>query len=181
MGLTLFVILRISHLAWWKFINQVSSHSWSLLVSSCRRMFCHFQGWLVYGFGGIMLSSLGCFHRPRNILMCVVVLCGVLYHKVYWSRGGYSPFGLPPRVSVRGHELFLLLITSCVSVDLCFSETMMSETCHTHRWHNKINSLYTHIKSMSMWFNVQTILQFGRSRMRMRMAYITSTLDLVLD
>ena len=35
MGLTLFVFLRISHLSGWKFINQVFSHSWSLLRFSC--------------------------------------------------------------------------------------------------------------------------------------------------
>ena len=37
MGLSLFVILRISHFSGWKFIIQVSSHSVSLLRSSCRR------------------------------------------------------------------------------------------------------------------------------------------------
>ena len=44
---------------------------------------CHLQGLFGYSFGGIILSSLGCFHRLRNILICVVVFCGVLYQKLY--------------------------------------------------------------------------------------------------
>ena len=147
MGLILFVILSVSHLAGWKFINQVSSHSVSLLRSSCRRtasssplilaynklspanslicdvtqsgislmyvrnssgpntvsMSCGtpdrtgasvdvlpLQGLFGYGFGGMMLSSLGCFHRLHNILICVVVFCGVLYQKILKSRGVQS-------------------------------------------------------------------------------------------
>ena len=36
-----------------------------------------------YGFGGMMIYGLGCFHGLRNILICVVDFCGVLYQTLY--------------------------------------------------------------------------------------------------
>ena len=96
--------------------NTVPSSVGRLIGPGSLWMFCHLQGLFGCGFGGMMISCLRCFHRLRNILICVVVFCGVLYQKLYWSRGGCSPFGLPPWVSVRGHELFLLVVFQLICV-----------------------------------------------------------------
>ena len=46
------------------------------------------------------ISSLGCFHRLRNILICVIALCGVLYRKaLLQSRKSFSPWHIPHQVS----------------------------------------------------------------------------------
>ena len=116
-----FVMLRSLAYHWCMPETAAAPTQWSvgrLIGLGSLWMFYHLQGLFGYGFGGMSLWK----HRKldSNILIWVV-FCGVLYQKLYWSRGGCSPFGLHPRVSVRGHELILLVVFLLICVFLIWN------------------------------------------------------------
>ena len=103
MGLALFVILSVSHLAGWKCINQVSSHSVSLLKSSYRRTTSYSQLILAY----IKLSS-------ANSLICDVTQSGI---SLMYARNSNGPNTLPCRTFDKtGVSLDVLPFTRTVWV-----------------------------------------------------------------
>ena len=90
MGLILFVILSVSHLAGWKFTNHASSHPVSLLRSSCRRTASSSPLILAYN----KLSS-------ANSLICDVTQSGISLMYARNSSGPNTvPRGTPDRTGV---------------------------------------------------------------------------------